>query len=242
MVFNIWHSVISTRRLLKHLLPSQRVRQRPWAGGHGEGPARARCLPRPRVPRRPRLTAPAFPRRETGTACIKAVAPGKSWVARFFGGGFFFFFHDVAADQRHLRVQGWHASIYLGFAFFFFFSPNGTPPPPLPSKVAGRQRPARRILGCSPPAVAPSRGAGGGVPASLPRSPRLPAAVPCPRHHPTSESRCWTIRTPVVFPTRNPHKSQSLHCRATKPDGSAYEFKFGEGKRALTQHAPCSQE
>lgn len=43
-------------------------------------------------------------------------------------------------------------------------------------------------------------------------------------------------------PPRNPHKSQSLHCRATKPEGSAYEFKFGEGKRALTQHAPCSRE
>lgn len=62
---------------------------------------------------------------------------------------------------------------FIDFRVFFSFLMGDTSPP---SKVARRQRPSCGVLRCSP-AAAPSRGAGRGWgAASLPRSPRLPAA------------------------------------------------------------------
>lgn len=142
VVFNIWHSVISTRRLLKHLLPPNACGS---ARGHGDKAKGqlGRVAFRGRGSLAPCPPAALLPRDgvsplETGAEQLKPSHREKVFWLGFccclgllfcwgeFGGVVFLnyfylfiylfiycdFFREVAADQRHLRVQSWHASIY----------------------------------------------------------------------------------------------------------------------------------
>lgn len=200
---------------------SKRMRQRPWARGQGEGAARARWLPRlPGSLPAGRASQGRCSPLETGTEHVTIEAPGKSVLVVFF----FLFFSRRCCRSAAPPLARFHLLLISDgrflFVFSFFFLLTGHPQH-TPSTVPE-----------VPTAALPIAGSGG--PASLPR--RAPDITPL------RKGAAGQSGHPLSFPRETPHKSQSLHCRATKPAGSAYEFKFGEGKRALTQHAPCSRE
>lgn len=171
MAFNIWHSIISTRRLLKHLLPPNACGS---ARGHGDKT-----------------------KGHIGNFGFRGrVSEGQRFPV---GNGYSVYSSRRTGEKRCLVVgfcctstckAGMLPCIDLGFFFLMGAS--------YPAQEGGGVAAARPW----DPWLAPRRPPRRGVrePPDIPPPVPAPAAAPCPRHHPTSESRCRTIRTPVVLP------------------------------------------